>query len=77
MTRVTFLFSAFVVISAMSSALALEPLAPLAAQPVWQAAEPVSVNVEYDGTRFFAPIRENSRDVDVPRGCSASVWGNG
>jgi len=27
---------------------ALEPLAPLADQPVWQAAEPMTVNVDYD-----------------------------
>ena len=28
----------------------MEPLAPLAAQPVWQAGKPVKVEVDYDGT---------------------------
>ena len=63
MARVAFVFSAFVVLVAMSSAIALEPLAPLASQPVWQAAEPVSVNVEYDGKRAFPAISENARDL--------------
>ena len=77
MTRATILFSVAIVMAAVSTALALEPLAPLASQPVWQAAEPISVNVEYDGKRAFMALSENTRDVDAPCGCSASVWGNG
>ena len=75
--RFATVFSAFVVMVEMPSALALEPLAPLASQAVWQAAEPVSVNVEYDGKRAFAAISRHAGDVDVLRGCSASVRGNG
>ena len=30
-------------------AMGLEPLALLATQPVWQAGDPMTVNVEYDG----------------------------
>jgi hypothetical protein len=31
-------------------AIAMEPLALLATQPAWQAAQPITVNVDYDGT---------------------------
>ena len=33
-------------------ATAMEPLAPLAQQPLWQAAEPISVNIDFDVPAF-------------------------
>lgn len=36
--------------------LGMEPLAFLATQPVWQAAQPITVNVDYDGLLTFASI---------------------
>ena len=32
----------------------MEPLALLATQPVWQAAQPITVNVDYDGLFLLA-----------------------
>ena len=37
--------------------LGMEPLAFLATQPVWQAAQPITVNVDYDGLLSFACVR--------------------
>ena len=62
--------------AAVAAALALEPLAPLGSQPLWQAPEPVSVNVEYDVKRAFTALSENARDVHVLCGSSTSARGN-
>ena len=35
----------------------LEPLASLATQPVWQAAQPITVNVDYDGKLQMCALR--------------------
>ena len=35
-----------------SVAAAMEPLAPLAQQPLWQAAEPMQVNIDFDVPAF-------------------------
>ena len=49
--------------------LGMEPLAFLATQPVWQAAQPITVNVDYDGPLTFASIHVSvilARCVSVP-----------
>ena len=35
----------------------MEPLALLATQPVWQAAQPITVNVDYDGKLQICVLR--------------------
>ena len=39
-------------VSFCARACALEPLAPLASQTIWQAGEPINVNVDYDLPAF-------------------------
>ena len=41
-----------ILVSFCACACALEPLAPLASQTVWQAGEPINVNVDYDVPAF-------------------------
>merc|ERR1712032_367006 len=41
-------------VSMLSVAEKLEPVAPLASQPVWQAGEPLVINVDYDVPSFGA-----------------------
>ena len=38
----------------------MEPLAILAAQPVWQAGEPMKVTMDYDGAEFYAFTRAHA-----------------
>lgn len=38
-----------VLLSLLMPTFGMEPLALLATQPVWQAAQPISVNVDYNG----------------------------
>lgn len=64
---------AFVAACAAGSAMPSEPAAPLAAQPVLQAGEPMTVTVEYDvpalGPRdALAALEEGSRiEVELAR----------
>ena len=36
------------------AAVGMEPLALLATQPAWQAGQPVTINVDYDGGQFLS-----------------------
>merc|ERR1719487_1442029 len=44
--------SLFVFACHFDAVICMEPLAPLAVQPVWQAGEPIAVNVDYDVPAF-------------------------
>ena len=54
-------------------AFGMEPLAFLAAQPAWQAGEPIPVNVDYDGALLIVIA-----DAEIGRVvlCSPSFWYN-
>ena len=47
-------FSVFVFACKLDVLMCMEPLAALAVQPVWQAGEPIEVNIDYDVPAFGA-----------------------
>ena len=47
-------FSVFVLVCRLDVSMCMEPLAALAVQPVWQAGEPIEVNIDYDVPAFGA-----------------------
>ena len=57
-------------LSLLNPAWGMEPLALLATQPVWQAAQPITVNVDYDGKLQFCALRFAGANLCS---CSCSV----
>lgn len=49
-------FLASALASWMKPTVAMEPLALLATQPAWQAGQPVTVNVDYDGENMSMTV---------------------
>ena len=63
-------------LSALMPAFGMEPLALLATQPVWQAAQPISINVDYDGC-FQAFVRLLCLMIHCVVARSPGVWYHG
>ena len=73
MARTSLVFFLGLHLCTFMPAFGMEPLAFLAAQPAWQAGEPIPVNVDYDGALLIVIA-----DAEIGRVvlCSPSFWYN-